>query len=201
MTYAVDRISPDPGARHPAAHFIRADAAHLPLRAESFDMIVSFQVIEHLENPAPYLNSITRLLKPGGTALITTPNLLESDRENPFHVHEYEAAELAALLGDYFSQVDMLGVCATAEPKAYYDARLKRIQSIVRIDPLGLRRRLPRWIIDGLFAAFAVQVRRGIQKSDGLPEVDLEDFPILPAQPDCLDLFAVCQNPHRENGA
>ncbi|MDG2333040.1 MAG: class I SAM-dependent methyltransferase [Myxococcota bacterium] len=200
-TFAVDRISPDPGARHPAAHFIRADAAHLPLRTQSFDMIVSFQVIEHLEDPAPYLKAIARLLKPGGTALITTPNLLESDRENPFHVHEYEASELTALLGEHFSRVDMLGVSATPEPKAYYDARLKRIRSIVRLDPLGLRRRLPRWIIDGLFALFAVQVRRGIQKSDGLPQVGLEDFPILAAQPDCLDLFAVCQKPRRESGS
>ena len=201
QTFAVDRISPDSDARHPAAPFVRADARHLPLRSESFDMVVSFQVIEHLENPHPYLKAAARLLKPGGVALISTPNLLESDRENPFHVHEYEASELKTLLGEHFSQVEMLGVCASAEPKAYYDARLKRIRSIVRLDPLGLRRRLPRRIIDGLFAAFAVLVRRGIQKNEGLPEVDLDDFPILAAQPDCLDLLAVCRRPYRESGS
>ena len=138
--------------------------------------------------------------------MLTTPNLLESDRENPFHVHEYEADELTALLRGHFDQVEMLGVSARPEPKAYYDARLQRIRSIVRMDPFGLRRRLPRRVVDGLFASLAVVVRRSIQRAEGLPEVELEDFPIQPAQPDCLDLLAVCRRPlpgpaHGDEGA
>jgi SAM-dependent methyltransferase len=194
-TFAVDRISPDPAARHPRASFIRADAAHLPLRPQTFDLVVSFQVIEHLENPGPYLNAIARLLSAEGVALITTPNILESDRENPFHVHEYQADELGKLLRRQFAEVEMLGVSAGPEPKAYYDARLRRIRSIVRLDPLGLRNRLPRRLVDALFASLAVVVRRGIQRKDGLPDVTVDDFPILPVQPDCLDLLAVCRRP------
>ena len=195
QAFAVDRISPDPAARHPRAAFIRADAAHLPLRPETFDMVVSFQVIEHLEDPEPYLDAIARLLGPGGVALITTPNILESDRENPFHVHEFRADELGNLLRSQFAEVEMLGVSARPEPKAYYDARLRRIRSIVRLDPLGLRNRLPRRLVDALFASLAVVVRRGIQRKDGLPQVKVDDFPILPAAPDCLDLLAVCRRP------
>ncbi len=195
QTFAVDRISPDSAARHPRASFIRADAAHLPFRPQIFDMVVSFQVIEHLEDPEPYVNAIARLLVPGGVALITTPNILESDRENPFHVHEYQADELGNLLRSRFAEVEMLGVSARPEPKAYYDARLRRIRSIVRLDPLGLRNRLPRRLVDALFASLAVVVRRGIQRKDGLPQVKVDDFPILPALPDCLDLLAVCRRP------
>jgi SAM-dependent methyltransferase len=194
-TFAVDRIAPDAGARHPRARFIRADAARLPLRSDTFDLVVSFQVIEHLEDPAAYLESMTRLLRPEGAALITTPNVLQSDGENPFHVHEYEAAELSDLLRGHFDRVEMLGVNARAEAKAYYDARLRRIRTIVRLDPLRLRTRLPRSLVEPLFAALAVIVRRGIQRSEGLPEVQLADFPILPVQPDCLDLLAVCRQP------
>lgn len=193
--FAIDRISPDPEARHPAAHFVRADANGIPLRAGCFDLVVSFQVIEHLVDPAPYLDTIARVLAPGGVALISTPNWLESDRENPFHVHEYAAGELSALLGRHFEAVEMLGVHATPEPKAYYDARLRRIRGIVRIDPLGLRRILPRRWIESLFGMLAVVVRRGIADSDGLPEVSLADFPIGPARDDCLDLMAVCRTP------
>lgn len=192
---AVDRISPDREARHPSAEFVRADAGGIPLRADCFDMVVSFQVIEHLPDPSVYLDTIAHILRPGGVALITTPNLLESDGENPFHVREYTADELAEMLRGHFGAVDMLGVTATPEPKAYYDARLARIRTLVRIDPLGLRRILPRKLIDWLFGQLAVVVRRGIQKSDGLPDVTLADFPVLPDRDDCLDLMAVCREP------
>lgn len=195
--FAIDRISPDPEARHPAAHFVRADAGGIPLRAGCFDMLVSFQVIEHLADPAPYLDTIARVLAPGGVALISTPNWRESDHENPFHVREYTAEELSRLLGAHFGEVEMLGVHASPAPKAYYDARLRRIRGIVRLDPLGLRRVLPRKWIEGLFGMFAVVVRRGIAQSDGLPEVSLDDFPIEPARSDCLDLLAVCRAPRR----
>jgi hypothetical protein len=38
-------------------------------------------------------------------------------------------------------------------------------------------------------------VRRGIQQSDGLPDVTLDDFPIGPADDESLDLLAVCRGP------
>lgn len=193
--FAVDRISPDAETRHAHAHFIRADAHDIPLRPESFEMVVSFQVIEHLADPDAYLDTIAGILRPDGVALISTPNLLESDRENPFHVREYTADELAALLRKRFGEVEMLGVSASPEPKAYYDARLARIRRIVRIDPLGLRKILPRRLIDWLFGKLAVLVRRGIAQSEGLPDVTLADFPILSARDDCLDLLAICRTP------
>jgi SAM-dependent methyltransferase len=195
--FAVDRISPDPGARHERAHFLRADAVGIPLCPASFDLVVSFQVIEHLDDPTVYLDTIARILRPHGVALISTPNLLESDKENPFHVREYTAGELGDLLRQHFGEVEMLGVCATPAPKAYYDARLARIRTIVRIDPLGMRKVLPRRLIDWLFGKLAVVVRRGIQQSEGLPQVTLADFPVLPARDDCLDLLAVCRAPRK----
>jgi SAM-dependent methyltransferase len=193
--FAVDRIAPDAGARHPRCSFIRADAAHIPLQNAAFDMVVSFQVVEHLDDPGPYLQALARLLRPGGVALLSTPNRLESDGENPFHVREYEADDFAALLGHYFGAVEMLGVSATPGPKAYYDARLRRIRAIVRLDPLRLRHRLPRRLVDRLFAILAVVVRKAIQRGEGLPPADLEDFPIRAAEPHCLDLLAVCRLP------
>jgi SAM-dependent methyltransferase len=193
--FAIDRISPDSDARHGKAHFVRADLNGIPLASEIFDMVVSFQVIEHLEDPSVYLDTIARILTPGGTALITTPNLLTSDRENPFHVHEYAAGELRECLERYFEDVEMLGITATPGPMAYYDERLRRIATITKIDPLGLRRVLPRPLIDWLFGKLAVVVRRGIQHSGGLLEVTLDDFPVVPADDRCLDLLAVCSAP------
>jgi SAM-dependent methyltransferase len=51
----IDRVRPDAASRNSRVQFLRADIAGLPLRPASFDLVVSFQVIEHLEDPAPYL--------------------------------------------------------------------------------------------------------------------------------------------------
>ena len=192
----LDRIPPDRTSRRSNIDWVRADLRSVPLRESLFDTITSFQVIEHLEDPAIYLQIIARLLTPDGVALITTPNILTSDRINPFHVHEYEAEELRSRLSPHFGQVEMLGVAASGTVSHYFEERLRRIRRIMRIDPLGLRNLLPRPLIEWLFARGARLVRRGIREGDGgLPEATLDDFPIGPADPRDLDLLAVCRDP------
>jgi SAM-dependent methyltransferase len=195
LLVAIDRIAPDADYRRPSLRYVRADLQGIPLAQQSFDLVVSFQVIEHLEDPTQYLAAIAALLRPGGTALITTPNALQSDGENPFHVHEYEAEELRARLEGHFSEVELLGVGAGPAVAGYFSERLREIRRIVRIDPFGLRHRMPRWLIDWLFARLAVVVRRRIRQRDELPEVTVDDFPIGPADEACLDLLAVCRGP------
>lgn len=194
MVVGVDRVVPDARNRG-RAHFLRADLRSSPLAEGVFDLALSFQVIEHLEDPGDTLDAIARALTAQGTALITTPNLLISDGENPFHVHEYRADELAELLGTRFSEVEMLGVGAEGAVAEYYEARLRRIRAIVRLDPLGLRRRLPRPLVEWLFGRLAVAVRSLIRSGEGLPEATWRDFPIGPVRDDCLDLLAVCRGP------
>jgi SAM-dependent methyltransferase len=191
----VDRIEPDDSARRPTAHFLRADLRGIPLRSRSFDLIVSFQVIEHLVDPTPYLDAIARLLRPDGTALLTTPNRLTSDGVNPFHVHEYVGDELRTRLLAHFDEVEMRGIGATPPVARYLEARLRRIRRIMRIDPLRLRDRIPRALVEWLFARLAVVVRRGIQQDEGLPDVTSRDFPVGAADDDCVDLLAVCRSP------
>jgi hypothetical protein len=127
--------------------------------------------------------------------LITTPNTLTSDRVNPFHVHEYASAELRGALEPHFAHVEMLGIGMTPAVRAYNDARLQRIHSIMRFDVLRLRERLPRPIIEWAFGTLAKRVRRGIQRGAGLPEVSEADFPIGPPAQDDIDLLAVCGHP------
>ena len=196
--FGLDRVAPSRSARRSAASFLRADLAGVPLAPGSIELVVSFQVIEHLADPTPYLQAIAALLRPDGLALITTPNILQSEGENPYHVHEYEAGELSALLGRYFADVELRGVGASEAAARYHADRLKRIRRITRLDPLGLRNRLPSWLLEWLFARLSLLVRHAIRSGDGIPELTPDDFPIGPPDGDCLDLLALCRAPRTE---
>jgi 2-polyprenyl-3-methyl-5-hydroxy-6-metoxy-1,4-benzoquinol methylase len=190
----IDRIAPDAASRVAGVHFARADLHGLPLRAKSFDLVVSFQVIEHLEDPTAYLAAIAGLLRAGGLAILTTPNAATSDGVNPYHVHEYRADELAAVLRRHFGSVEMLGVGTSEAVRRQLAERSRRIRRILRLDPLRLRERLPRALVLRLFAAFALLVRRG-SGTGAAPATGWREFPIGPHERDPIDLLAVCRQP------
>jgi SAM-dependent methyltransferase len=192
----VDRVAPDPESRRSGASFCRAEIAALPFRARRFDAVVSFQVIEHLVDPAPYLRAIGELLADRGTALVSTPNRQLSDGVNPYHVREYLGAELREVLAPHFAEVELLGVGMSGPVRAYLAARSRRIQRVMRLDPLRLRDRLPRAWVEALFALGARMVRRATARVEGAPDATWRDFPIGRADDAAsLDWLAVCRSP------
>jgi ubiquinone/menaquinone biosynthesis C-methylase UbiE len=89
--------------RNYGINFLLYDGQTIPFKANSFDLIVSFQVIEHIADSTRYLAEIVRVLRSSGMALFTTPNAairLDPGMKpwNQFHVREYRAAELSGLL-------------------------------------------------------------------------------------------------------
>jgi SAM-dependent methyltransferase len=191
----VDRVAPDPAHRADGVRYLRADLRHLPLQERSFDVALSFQVIEHLDDPGLLVRALARCLRPDGVALVSTPNVLLSDGVNPYHVREYRADELAACLRESFSEVEMLGVGMSPPVRAYMAARSARIQRIMKLDPLRLRERMPRALVLWLFAAFALLVRRRTAANEGAPDADVADFPVEPARNDAIDWIALCRRP------
>jgi ubiquinone/menaquinone biosynthesis C-methylase UbiE len=91
--------------------FQPASAVDLPFEDHSFDLIVAFEVIEHLTDYRALLSEARRLLTPGGQFIVSTPNRLyyeESRRQsgpNPFHTHEFEFQEFRDQLADFFPHV------------------------------------------------------------------------------------------------
>ena len=68
-------LLPRPADLPAAVGWVEADLnAPTPLAAAAFDVLVSTEVIEHLENPRATFREWFRLLRPGGTLLATTPN-------------------------------------------------------------------------------------------------------------------------------
>jgi ubiquinone/menaquinone biosynthesis C-methylase UbiE len=95
----------------PNARFTVADAEELTsLGNQEFDLVVSFETIEHLANVEVYLDGMVRILRPGGQYLVSTPDRrmasvlhwLQRRPANRYHIHEYTRRDLLTLLAKRF---------------------------------------------------------------------------------------------------
>ena len=102
--------------RYPELIVHQGNLIELPIADASVDVVVNFQVIEHLWDQPQFITECLRVLRPGGRLLISTPNRItfSPGRDtplNPFHTRELNAAELTELLVDGGFEVDtMFGV-------------------------------------------------------------------------------------------
>lgn len=89
--------------------FVQGTCAKLPCEDVSFDMVVSFETLEHHNQHEEMLREIRRVLRPDGVFLISSPNRPEFNRiasePNPFHVKELDFEEFATLVRSYFPNV------------------------------------------------------------------------------------------------
>lgn len=74
------------------------DVRKLDFPDDSFELVVCFEVIEHLEDPCPVFDELVRVLAPGGLLLVSSPNRGVYPPGNPHHLHEFAPAELEAEL-------------------------------------------------------------------------------------------------------
>jgi SAM-dependent methyltransferase len=135
------------GRRGTDVRFVAMDGARLGLRDASVDSVVSSHIIEHFATPERHVAELARVLADDGTAFLLTPNA-PADFENPFHVYLFEADQLASLLRLFFEQVEVVGLEGSPELKADFARRRASGERILRLDPLGLRHRVPRsWYV------------------------------------------------------
>ncbi|HHI80829.1 MAG TPA: class I SAM-dependent methyltransferase [Planctomycetes bacterium] len=95
-------------------HFqlVEADADY-PFPEKSFDLVSSFEVIEHIHGWEKYLEGIAKVLKDDGVLVISSPNRPyyreERGEINPFHVHEFDLEEFREVLGRHFPYLHFFG--------------------------------------------------------------------------------------------
>ncbi|WP_044081576.1 class I SAM-dependent methyltransferase [Mycobacterium canetti] len=103
-------------SRYPRVEVMQANLAELPLPDASVDVVVNFQVIEHLWDQAQFVRECARVLRTSGLLMVSTPNRItfSPGRDtpiNPFHTRELNAQELTELLVDGgFTEVAMCGL-------------------------------------------------------------------------------------------
>ena len=97
----------------PGVTFLEGSCAAMPLPDAAFDLVVSFEVIEHLQDWHAFLLESRRVLAPGGIFLLSTPNrdyyaeARSASGPNPFHVHEFAFDEFGAALEALFPNVQL----------------------------------------------------------------------------------------------
>ncbi|WP_459555470.1 methyltransferase domain-containing protein [Lacunimicrobium album] len=96
--------------QHPNLRFLTADCRELPLDDASFDLIVSFETIEHIHDQEKFIREMRRVLRPDGVLLISTPDpavYRVGQPPNPFHVKELSRQDFLQLLRTSFQTVSL----------------------------------------------------------------------------------------------
>lgn len=94
--------------------FIQGDSINLPFHDKSFDIIISFETIEHIKKYDKFLNECWRVLRNSGLFICSTPNKKVSSPHtklplNPFHVKEFFPEEFHEIINRYFRDTRVYG--------------------------------------------------------------------------------------------
>ncbi len=116
----------------PNLRFLHMEGTQLHFPNASFDVVGSFQVIEHIPEPdlIPHLTEVSRVLVPGGIYCLSTLNLEHNMKPGRpyeklcYHEKEFTGPELSALLRRVFPHVEMHGLHLTWQHRVFQ--RLKR---------------------------------------------------------------------------
>ncbi|MFN3343781.1 MAG: class I SAM-dependent methyltransferase [Flavobacteriales bacterium] len=159
----------------------------------TFDFVVTFQVIEHIQPDKEFVKEIHRVLKPGGQLIVTTPNKKMSLSRNPWHIREYKVEQLRDLLNASFTAVDTKGVFAGKAAMEYYEKNKISVNKIMRFDIFKMQWWLPRQILQIPYDYMNRRNRKKLlTQNNSLTEtLSTSDFFIADANDECLDLFYI----------
>ncbi len=162
----------------PNVEFVCMDLLELELPDSTFDVVCSFETVEHLADPERFLSQVVRVLRPAGILVVSTPRADRTTHspENPFHTVEFSTADFEQLLGRHFGAIELYG---------QRRAQTARHRLLQRLDVLGLRKRL----------SFARQASR-LLGTPPTSDLTLDDVVISPEHVEgASELIAVCMGP------
>lgn len=206
MGYGIDIISPsakeyttiDKSEAYDAtmpknAKFCKMEVPPIRFKSESFDYVISFQVIEHIKRDRDFVKEVSRVLRKGGKFIVSTPNAPMSLTRNPWHIREYTEHELCNLLAAGFTHIEAYGVNGNDKVMKYYEQNRKSVERIMRIDILDLQHRLPRKILQLPYDVMnRLNRRRLLEKNNELTRsIQMEDYSIGEITKESFDLYFI----------
>jgi ubiquinone/menaquinone biosynthesis C-methylase UbiE len=165
------------------------------VESNQFDFVVSLQVIEHIEDDHNFLKEIYRVLKKGGKAIISTPNIALSLTRNPWHVREYTAQELENLLKKYFDRVTLGGVMGSKRVMEYQERNKASIAKFKRFDIFDFEHKLPRQLLQIPYDILNRMNRNKLHATNDelILSINQADFSLNTDAEKCLDFFCVVE--------
>lgn len=194
---AVDKLEDvmhDLRTKYPSGKFLSMNIPPLhELKDNAYDSIVSFQVIEHIEDDKLFLKEIHRVLKPGGIALITTPNHSMSLSRNPWHIREYLPEQLKSLAESVFQTVQLKGITGNVKVMDYYEQNKKFVKRITQFDIFNLQNRLPASVLKIPYEILNRWNRNKLQSNDKslVTNIRHEDYVVVEDATNALDLLLI----------
>ena len=163
------------------------------LEDESFDFIITFQVIEHIRHDDFFVKEIHRVLKKGGKLIVSTPNIKQSLTRNPWHIREYTAEQLQRLLSGHFADVEAYGVAGNEKVMQYHKANRLAVAKFKKWDFFNLEHKLPRWALQIPYDILnRINRKKLLQNPNSLAsQINYTDYFLSKAPDTALDLFYV----------
>ena len=173
--------------QHPKLQFIELDVLNLDSLGKKFDMVVSFETIEHLAKPDKFLKQVHLILKPEGTFICSSPNRNYSSRnqtENPYHLSEMTYKEFLTCFEQYF----VIDKQYHQSPSPQY-ARMREFAHLIRQQDKYLQYSWMLRLENELRRLFGRQYLQPTNKLDELMRIRLGDYPIA----------ELCEKPHSQH--
>lgn len=206
MGYGIDVIAPsatsyttiDKSCAYDASlpdntRFQQMEVPPIGFADESFDYVISFQVIEHIKRDKEFVKEVSRVLRKGGKFIVSTPNAPMSLTRNPWHIREYTEQQLRDLLSADFSSIEAYGVNGNEKIMQYYEQNRRSVERIMRFDILDLQHRLPRWILQIPYDVMnRLNRRRLLENNNELTRsIKMDDYSIGEISPQSFDLYYI----------
>ncbi len=175
--------------------FVQNKVPPLNFPDESFDVVTSFQFIEHLEARTEFIREASRVLKPGGVLLLSTPNVKRSLARNPFHIHEYTFDEMKSEVKSIFNAVELFGLAGNEKVETYYQKNAEWARRVLKWDILGLHKILPASLLVKPYNFITNLMRKELNKTVSTsPSITSNDFYLRNTDLDTtLDIFVVAK--------